>query len=87
MNYSIYSIFIKYDKNKLFTPFLSVSNIRVPSTGLAISTAKLKENISKVLREIPKEKYTNMFKGAYNRDTTYVKKTSRMTRKLKNYKV
>ena len=47
----------------------------------------LKENISKVLREIPKEKYTNIFKGAYNRDTTYVKKTSRMTRKLKNYKV
>ena len=25
--------------------------------------------------------------SAYNRDTTYVKKTSRMTRKLKNYKV
>jgi len=29
-----------------------------------------------------KEKYR-----AYNRDTTYVKKTSRMTRKHKNYKV
>ena len=48
---------------------------------------KLKENISKVLREIPKEKYTNIFKGAYKRYTTYVKKTSRMRRKLKNYKV
>lgn len=52
-----------------------------------LTHTKLKENISKVLREIPKEKYTNIFKGAYNRDTTYVKKTSRMTRKLKNYKV
>ena len=52
-----------------------------------LTHTKLKENISKVLREIPKEKYTNICKGAYNRDTTYVKKTSRMTRKLKNYKV
>ena len=52
-----------------------------------LTHTKLKENISKVLHEIPKEKYTNIFKGAYNRDTIYVKKTSRMTRKLKNYKV
>ena len=52
-----------------------------------LTHTKLKENISKVLREIPKEKYTNIFKGAYKRDTTYVKKTSRMRRKLKNYKV
>jgi hypothetical protein len=55
--------------------------------GDGLTHIKLKENISKVLREIPKEKYTNIFKGAYNRDTIYVKKTSRMTRKLKNYKV
>jgi hypothetical protein len=52
-----------------------------------LTHTKLKENISKVLREIPKKKYTNIFKGAYKRDTTYVKKTSRMRRKLKNYKV
>ena len=52
-----------------------------------LTHTKLKENISKVLREIPKEKYTNIFKGAYKRDTTYVKKTSRMRQKLKNYKV
>ena len=28
---------------------------------------KLKENIEKVIRDIPKEKYENIFKGAYNR--------------------
>jgi len=28
---------------------------------------KLKENISKVIRDIPKEKYENIFKGSYNR--------------------
>ena len=39
---------------------------------------KLKENI-------PKEKYENIFKGAYNRTEKYVKKPSNRTRKLKNY--
>jgi vacuolar-type H+-ATPase subunit E/Vma4 len=52
-----------------------------------LTHTKLKENISKVLKDIPKDKYTNIFKGAYNRDLNYVKKISRMTRKLKNYKV
>ena len=34
---------------------------------------KLKENITNVIRGIPKEKYENIFKGAYNRDVVYVK--------------
>jgi len=46
---------------------------------------KLKENIEKVIRDIPKEKYENIFKGAYNRTEKYVKKPSNRTRKLKNY--
>jgi uncharacterized membrane protein len=46
----------------------------------------LKENIQKVINEIPKEKYENIFKGAYNRDAVYVKNKTRK-RKLKNYKV
>jgi len=51
-----------------------------------LTHTKLKENISNILKDIPKEKYTNIFKGAYKRDLKYVKKISRMTRKLKNYK-
>lgn len=46
---------------------------------------KLKENIEKVIRDIPKEKYENIFNGAYNRREKYVKKPSNRTRKLKNY--
>ena len=46
---------------------------------------KLKENIEKVIKDIPKEKYENIFKGAYNRREKYVKKPSNRTRKLKNY--
>ena len=44
---------------------------------------KLKENIEKVIKDIPKEKYENIFKGAYNRTEKYVKKPSNRTRKLK----
>ena len=45
----------------------------------------LKENIQKVISEIPKEKYENIFKGAYERPDKYVPKNK--TRKIKkNYK-
>jgi hypothetical protein len=45
---------------------------------------KLKENITKVINEIPKEKYKNIFKGAYERPEKYVAKNK--TRKVKkNY--
>ena len=45
---------------------------------------KLKENITKVISEIPKEKYRNIFKGAYERPEKYVAKNE--TRKVKkNY--
>ena len=45
----------------------------------------LKENIKKVIFEIPKEKYENIFKGAYERPEKYVPKNK--TQKIrKNYK-
>ena len=45
----------------------------------------LKENIQKVISEIPKEKYENIFKGAYERPEKYISKNK--TRKIKkNYK-
>jgi hypothetical protein len=41
----------------------------------------LKENIQKVINEIPKEKYENIFKGAYERPEKYIPKNK--TRKAK----
>jgi transposase-like protein len=41
----------------------------------------LKENINKVISEIPKEKYENIFRGAYERPEKYVPKNK--TRKVK----
>ena len=45
----------------------------------------LKENINKVIGEIPKEKYENIFKGAYERPEKYVPKNKTM-KITKNYK-
>ena len=42
---------------------------------------ELKKNIKKVLKEIPREKYENIFKGAYDRPEKYVSKNK--TRKNK----
>ena len=45
----------------------------------------IKQNISNIVRNIPKEKYENIFKGAYERPEKYVPKNK--TRKMKkNYK-
>ena len=51
-----------------------------------VSQYKKKGNvIQKVISEIPKEKYENIFKGAYERPEKYVPKNK--TRKIKkNYK-
>ena len=53
--------------------------------GEGLKYENLKENIKKVISEIPKEKYENIFKGAYERPEKYVPKNK--TRKItKNYK-
>ena len=49
-----------------------------------LTNIKLKENIENVISKIPKEKYRNIFKGAYERPEKYVAKNK--TRKIKkNY--
>ena len=49
-----------------------------------LTHAKLKENIEHVISNIPKDKYRNIFKGAYERPEKYVSKNK--TRKVKkNY--
>ena len=49
-----------------------------------LTHTELKQNITKVITEIPKEKYYNIFKGSYERPEKYVSKNK--TRKIKkNY--
>ena len=47
---------------------------KVSEEGEGLTHEKLKANITSVIRGIPKEKYENIFKGAYNRDAVYVQK-------------
>jgi hypothetical protein len=42
----------------------------------------LKENITKTIKSIPKEKYRNIIKGAYERPEKYVSKKNK-TQKIK----
>jgi hypothetical protein len=46
---------------------------------------ELKENISKAIKEIPKEKYENIIKGTYKKPDIYIKKISNRVKELKNY--
>jgi hypothetical protein len=45
----------------------------------------LKANIASVLRNIPKQKYENIFKGAYKRPEKYVAKNKTRKKPLKTY--
>ena len=46
---------------------------------------ELKNNIEKVIKDIPKEKYENIIKGTYNRTKKYSKKPSNRKKTLKSY--
>ena len=49
-----------------------------------LTHSEIKQNISNVVRNIPKEKYENIFKDAYNRNAVYVKNKTRKN-KTKKY--
>ncbi len=82
-NKVLYSVPYQHFTNSIENYFSMLKSRLQKLDGL--THEKLKENITNVIRGIPKEKYENIFKGAYNRDVVYVKNKTRK-RKLKNYK-
>ena len=82
-NKILYSVPYQHFTNSIENYFSMLKSRLQKLDGL--THEKLKENITNVIREIPKEKYENIFKGAYNRDIVYFKNKTRK-RKLKNYK-
>jgi hypothetical protein len=46
---------------------------------------ELKENITKTIRNIPKDKYINIIKGAYERPEKYISKKNNTRKIKKNY--
>jgi hypothetical protein len=47
---------------------------------------EIKANINKVISNIPKEKFINIFKGAYERKEKYIKRSITRKKLPKNYK-
>jgi len=82
-NKVLYSVPYQHFTNSIENYFSMLKSRLQKLDGL--THEKLKENITNVIIGIPKEKYENIFKGAYNRDVVYVKNKTRK-RKLKNYK-
>jgi hypothetical protein len=50
-----------------------------------LSYEELKRNIGNTIKTIPKEKYRNILKGAYERPERYVSKKNKTRKIKKNY--
>lgn len=74
-NTILYAVPYQHFTNSIENYFSMLKSRLQKEEGLTYE--KLKENISNVIRGIPKEKYENIFKGAYNRKATYVNNKTR----------
>jgi hypothetical protein len=78
-NKILYSVPYQHFTNSIENYFSMLKSRLQKLDGL--THEKLKENITNVIRGIPKEKYENIFKGAYNRHIVHVKNKTRKRRK------
>ena len=78
-NHILYAVPYQHFTNSIENYFSMLKSRLQKLEGLKYEN--LKENIQKVIGEIPKEKYENIFKGAYERPDKYVPKNK--TRKVK----
>ena len=74
-NTILYAVPYQHFTNSIENYFSMLKSRLQKEEGLTYE--KLKENIINVIRGIPKEKYENIFKGAYNRKAIYVKNKTR----------
>ena len=77
------NIFITKLENSIENYFSMLKSRLQKLDGLTHSA--LKENITKVIREIPKEKYRNIIKGTYERPEKYVSNKNKTRKIKKNY--
>jgi len=82
-NTLLYSVSYQHFTNSIENYFSMMKSKLQKLNGLTHS--ELKINITKVIKDIPKDKYENIIKGTYNRNEKFVKNPSNRTRKKKNY--
>ena len=82
-NHLLYAVPYQHFTNSIENYFSMLKSRLQKLEGLKYEN--LKENIQKVISEIPKEKYENIFKGAYERPEKYVSKKNNTRKIKKNY--
>jgi transposase len=83
-NHILYAVPYQHFTNSIENYFSMLKSRLQKTEGLKYTD--LKTNIASVLRNIPKQNYENIFKGAYERPEKYVPKNKTRKRKLKIYK-
>jgi transposase len=82
-NHILYAVPYQHFTNSIENYFSMLKSRLQKTEGLKYTD--LKTNIASVLRNIPKQNYENIFKGAYERPEKYVPKNKTRKRKLKIY--
>ena len=82
-NHLLYAVPYQHFTNSIENYFSMLKSRLQKLDGL--THADLKRNITKVIQGIPKEKYRNIVKGAYERPEKYVSKNKTRKRPKKNY--
>lgn len=83
-NKVLYSVPYQHFTNSIENYFSMFKSRLTKLDGLEYN--ELKANINRVINNIPKNKYLNIFKGAYNRKEKYIKRSITRKRIPKNYK-
>jgi transposase len=82
-NHLLYAVPYQHFTNSIENYFSMLKSRLQKLDGL--THAELKENITKTIRNIPKKKYRNIIKGAYERPEKYVSKKNNTRKIKKNY--
>jgi hypothetical protein len=82
-NHLLYAVPYQHFTNSIENYFSMLKSRLQKLDGL--THADLKENITKTIKIIPKEKYRNIIKGAYERPEKYVSKKNKTRKIKKNY--
>jgi transposase len=82
-NHLLYAVPYQHFTNSIENYFSMLKSRLQKLDGLTYP--ELKENITKTIRNIPKEKYKNIIKGAYERPEKYISKKNKTRKIKKNY--
>ena len=82
-NHLLYAVPYQHFTNSIENYFSMLKSRLQKLDGL--THTELKENITKTIRNIPKDKYRNIIKGAYERPEKYVSKKNNTRKIKKNY--